>query len=245
LETRATHPWRTARAEPTRSTPHLLNFSSLYISLSSINCGDHDVMNEILCNIFFFERYEAKPTRLSCVYILQNTCINHFPVLLEVLTKLINGELEIETPYEYFASWVFERDFSVLLVAPLGLCYHIWIRFGNAGLHTAHRPATEPTCTTHHRLLTGEATSWASHHTGRLTLIVIGRFDVNFLVEDVVAADNVLGQDLILHLLGLVLICKGHLHKAESSPSHGRFVSHYDLIGNLAELREVLEQIRL
>jgi hypothetical protein len=165
--------------------------------------------------------------------------------LLEVLAKLINGELEIKTPYEYFASWIFERDFSVLLVAPLGLCYHIWIRLGDARLHPAHRPATEPTCTTHHRLLTGEAASWASHHTGRLTLIVIGRFDVNFLVKDVVATDNVLGQDLILHLLGLVLICEGHLHKAETSPSHGRFVSHYDLVGNLAELREVLEQIRL
>jgi len=76
-------------------------------------------------------------------------------------------------------------------------------------------------------------------------LIVVGRFDVNLLVKDVVAAMDVLTQDLILHLLCLLLICKGHLDKAEASPSHGRFVSHYDLVGYLAELGEILEQIRL
>jgi len=76
-------------------------------------------------------------------------------------------------------------------------------------------------------------------------LVVVGRFDVDFLVEDVVAAHDVLRQDLVLHLQCLVLICEGHLDKAEASPSHGRFVSHYDLVGYLAELGEILEQIRL
>jgi hypothetical protein len=60
-----------------------------------------------------------------------------------------------------------------------------------------------------------------------------------------VAAHYVLRQDLVLHLLCLVLIREGHLDKTETSPSHGRFVSHYDLIGYLPELREILEQISL
>jgi hypothetical protein len=161
------------------------------------------------------------------------------------MTKFIDCELEIKTAYEYFASWIFECDLGVLLVAPLCLRNDIRVRLGNAGLHPANGSASESTCTTNHRLLSGEATSGPSHHTSRLTLVVVGRLDVHLLVEDVVAAHDVLRQDLILHLLGLVLVGEGHLHKAEASPSHRRFVSHHDLVGHLPELREVLVQIRL
>jgi len=95
LETRAAHAWGATLAEATRTSSHLFNFSSLDISLSSINRGDHDVMNEVLSYIFFFECNEAKATRLPSIYILQNACIHNFTVLLEVLAKLVNGELEI------------------------------------------------------------------------------------------------------------------------------------------------------
>jgi len=60
-----------------------------------------------------------------------------------------------------------------------------------------------------------------------------------------VAADNILIQNFVLHLLCLLLIHEGHLDETESSASHRGFISHHYLVGHLAKLREILEQISL
>jgi hypothetical protein len=47
--------------------------------------------------------------------------------------------------------------------------------------------------------------------------------------------------DLFFGLLCLLLILEGHLNETEASSPHGLLVTHDDLVGNLAKLREVLE----
>jgi hypothetical protein len=128
----------------------LLDLSSLDIRLPPIDSGDHDIVNEILCNVFFLEGDEAEATRLTSVYVLQNASINYLSVLLEVMAEFFDGEFEIETADKNLAAWVFECDFSVWLISSVfGLGDHIWVRLGDARLHHGSS-ASETPGTTHH-----------------------------------------------------------------------------------------------
>ena len=55
----------------------------------------------------------------------------------------------------------------------------------------------------------------------------------------------VLKNDFLLHLMSLVLIIEGHLDEAETTTSHGHFVSHDDLVKDLSVLRKVLKKVWL
>jgi hypothetical protein len=55
----------------------------------------------------------------------------------------------------------------------------------------------------------------------------------------------VLHQYFLFHLLGLLFIIKGHLHKTKATTTKRDFISHDNLILNLSELREILEKIGL
>jgi hypothetical protein len=55
----------------------------------------------------------------------------------------------------------------------------------------------------------------------------------------------VLKNDLILHLLSLVLIIEGHLNETETTTSHRYLVSHDNLVEDLSVLRKVLKKVWL
>jgi hypothetical protein len=82
--------WRSSKVRPT-----LLDFSFLDVSFAAVNGYDHDVVDQVLGDIFIFEGNESKATRLSCVYIFQNAGVNNLTILLEMLFKLLYSKLEI------------------------------------------------------------------------------------------------------------------------------------------------------
>jgi hypothetical protein len=77
----------------------------------------------------------------------------------------------------------------------------------------------------------------------RFALVVISRFDIDFLVKDVVTIFVVLPYDAIFDVLSFIIILEDHSHKSKASSSPSCLVSHNDDITHLTILREVREEI--
>jgi len=210
--------------------PALLDFSLLDISFPPIDGDNHDIIDQVLGHILILEGNESKTSRLPSINILQNTCVNNFTVLLEMLFELFYSQLEVEAANKYFALGVLKRDFHPI-ISGLGLNdgIRIWFRDWRQSSHCGC--SAKAWHSSHHGLRWLEA-----HRAWHLTLVIISRFDINSLVMNEVATLRILENYFILHLFRLFFIIKGHLNEAESSTSHGYFISHYNLVLHLAKL---------
>jgi hypothetical protein len=69
----------------------LLNFCLLNVSLATINSHHHNVVYEVLGDIFILKCDESKASRLSGVHILEDAGIYDFPILLEMLFQFLHS----------------------------------------------------------------------------------------------------------------------------------------------------------
>ena len=159
------HSRRTTKAGAT-----LFNLCLLNVSLATINSHYHNVINEVLGDIFILKCDESKASRLSGVYILEDAGIYDFPVLLKMLFQFLHSKLEVEASDENLALGVFEGHFYVFITSVFGLHYGIGIGFGNwsDASHPTWRPKTWHA--SHHGRRWLEAAHGSSRH---LALVVI------------------------------------------------------------------------
>ena len=89
MHSRFGEPGHSRRTTEAGST--LFNFCLLNVSLTTINSHHHNVVNEVLGDIFILKCDESKASRLSSVHILEDAGIYDFPVLLEMLFQFLHS----------------------------------------------------------------------------------------------------------------------------------------------------------
>lgn len=215
----------------------MLDLCCLDISFTAVDRGDHDPVYEVLCYIFILECHESETSRLARVDILQDASINHFTELLEVTPQFFDLELEVEPADEDLAARVLESDLSVSAAPLLGLGNRIGVGLLESWCrnHADYRESSSHG--------SGEARWEGPKHGLLLLMIVIGRLDVNLLLENVMAWVSILGDHLLLHPVRLLLILEDHLDEAEAAATHSGLIPHDDLVDYLSELRKVVEEI--
>jgi hypothetical protein len=91
--------------------------SFLDVDLPFVDLSDCHILDEILSNLFIFESYKTKTSRLACIDIFKYDCVLYFTEgSLEVIFKLFTSKVEIKTSNKYFRVRISVSNFSIRIV---------------------------------------------------------------------------------------------------------------------------------
>jgi hypothetical protein len=222
------------------STSLVLWLGLFNIDSASIDLGYRIVLDKVLGNAFMCEGNEAETTGRSRIDIFQDNCIIHLTELHKVVLELFTGELEVQASNKDLAFGVDELDIFGVIAAGhvaflLDLAVRVWL-------------LDVLTVVINHKivalLVTTVVVSATPHVTATfiLAVMVIGRFDIDSLLHDVMATFLLVVIDIddpSFDLLSLILAIKAKKHKAETSAPLRHPIPHHNSVLNFTELLKI------